>query len=267
MTSRPIFIAIALLLTLVATTAVAQLAPPYDQLSGFTYPRNGLSSADEVFVLYGDNCGRPHPDPTRAPTVAREPSGWIVDIYLVDNRSLELCLASLAPDRLFRVSIGALPMGINTVTRRLHVRQPNESTHQLVYTSSTIAEVRSTPNIAMSGAWYNPAASGTGLFVNVLPPMPGMLEPLVLIFLADDDASGRSVWSTGLGQFVNATLRIEMREGGNSGALRTLNFIYQGCGKAKMSFQDAPNSFTPLAQLTLINGVASCSPPEYRDGF
>lgn len=251
-----------LLLALLATTAQAQSPDPPDRLYDFGYPQNGLSSKDEAFVLYADNCGRPHVDPTRAPTVRREELAWVVDIYLVAIED-EVCLAVLSPDAMLAVSLGNLSKGWHQVERRLHVRPSGAGPHEtrFLYSNWSSFTVGDTPNPALSGAWYDPAQPGTGLFINLLPTQQGELDPRAVIYLANLDASGRPSWSTGIGQFVDASMQVELREGGAGGAVRTMSFAYQGCGRAQMSFADAPAEVADLAQLTTINGLDSCNPP------
>jgi hypothetical protein len=254
---------LAALLALSAATVQAQSSDPPDYLYDFGFPRNGLSSKDEAFVLYADNCGRPHVDPTRAATVLREETGWVVDIYLVAVED-EVCLAVLAPDTVLAVSLGNLPKGWHQVQRRLHVRPSGAGPHQyqLLYSNWSGFTVGDTPNPALSGAWYDPAVPGTGLFINLLPTMQGEFDPRVVVYLANLDPTGRPTWSTGIGQFIDGAMRVELREGGVAGGVRTMTFAYQGCGKAQMSFADAPARVANLSQLTTVNGLDSCNPPK-----
>jgi hypothetical protein len=255
----------ALLLSLLAPLALAQLTEPPDHLDNFLYPQNGLSSTDEAFVMYADNCGRPHPDTRRPATVSREQDGWVVDIYLVMDEA-EICFAALAPDSLFSISLGNLSKGFQPVRRRLHLRQADGS-YQLVYTSSSSFNVGDTPNPSMSGAWYDPSASGTGLFINMLPVMQGDFEPQVVVYLAVLDPAGDPTWFAGVGKFVDSRLSVNLREGGNNPTTRTLIFDYEGCGRGHIRYLDLPGWSANLSQLTTVNGLASCRPPQYRVGF
>jgi hypothetical protein len=265
MKSRIIRGCAAILLSLLAPLALAQLTESPDHLDKFLYPQNGLSSADEAFVMYADNCGRPHPDARRRATVSREQDAWVVDIYLVMEES-EVCFAALMPDNLFSISLGNLPKGYQPVRRRLHLRQADGS-YLLVYTSSASFNVGDTPNPSVSGAWYDPSASGTGLFINLLPVMQGDFEPQVVVYLAVVDPAGAPVWFTGVGKFVDAKLFVNLRQGGSNPAMRTLTFDYKGCGRGQMGYVDTPAWSAALSQLTTVNGLASCRPPQYRIGF
>ncbi len=255
----------ALVLWLLAPLAMAQLAESPDHLDNFLYPQNGLSSADEAFVMYADNCGRPHPDARRPATVTREQDAWVVDIYLVLDEP-EICFAALAPDSVFPISLGNLSKGYQPVHRRLHLRQADGS-YQLIYTSSASFNVGDTPNPSISGAWYDPATSGTGLFINLLPVMQGNFEPQVVVYLAVLDPAGDPTWFTGVGKFVDAKLFVDLREGGNRPTTRTLTFDYKGCGRGQIGYVDLPGWAANLSQLTTVNGLAACRPPQHRVGF
>jgi hypothetical protein len=273
-------ISIALISTLLmaaVTSAAAQSdqQPPLDRLESggrdsFIYPRNALSSADPIFVLYGDNCGRPHIDPTRASTVTEvthnpviESSARVVDIYLVSDPT-EICLAVLMPDVLVPIALGSLDKGLHRIERRLHVRAKNETSHQLLESRSGLVAVGDVPHQSLSGAWFDPSAPGAGVFISLVDAAEG--SPGAIVYMSSLDTAGKPVWQVGLGQFDDARLRVDLQTGGasDSAVQRTLELDYQGCGQAQMRFVDAPTAVTQLRQLTSTYGVETCLPPASR---
>jgi hypothetical protein len=270
-------ISIALVFTLLmtamaGTAAQTEQKPSLDGLESggrdsFIYPRNALSSADPVFVLYGDNCGRPHIDPTRAATVteiahqpALEASARVVDIYLVWNPE-EICLAVVMPDVLVPIALGSLGKGLHRIERRLHVREKRETTHRLVESHLGVLGVGDVPHQSLSGAWFDPSAPGTGVFISLVDVAEG--SPGAIVHITGLDVAGKPVWQVGMGQFENARLRVDLQTGGTSDSAgrRTLELTYQGCGRAQMRFMDAPIAVKQLTQLTSTYGVESCMPP------
>lgn len=255
-------------------SAIAQMEPkpPLDGLASggrdsFLYPRSALSSADPVFVLYGDNCGRPHIDPTRATTVTEldhnpviEASARVVDIYLVSNPE-EICLAVVTPDVLVPIALGSLGKGLHRIERRLHVRSKNETAHQMVESTLGFLTVGDVPHPSLSGAWFDPSAPGTGVFISLVDVAEG--SPGAIVYRTSFDETGRPVWQVGIGQFDDARLRLDLQTGGTSDSAgrRTLELDYLGCGRAQMRFADAPGAITKLSQLTGTYGVETCLPP------
>lgn len=253
-----------------AGTATAQGSnTPPDGLETFIAPDPafGLGSADRVFLVYEEACGRPEIDIGRVATVADNDNQFLVDIYLID-RPDTACLSAPPPPRLVYIGLGQLPKGRYSVTRRLHVRTLPADEHVLTSTQTTVVRIEDTPHRAVSGAWYDPANPGTGLFVAIIPqgqivdegPDPD-LRPYAALYLAELESAGQPAWSTGLSRFEDGVLRISMTDAGGQSPSRVLLFTYTGCGRATIADAQSPEIVTELEQVTRIDGVPNCVPP------
>jgi hypothetical protein len=230
----------------------------------FVFPRNGLSSADEAFVLYTDNCGRPHPDPQRVPEVRPVAGGFEVDVYLEDPDPTEICLAAPPPNALRRVPLGRLALGFYSVRMREHVRPFGGTGYTLLSTKFEGLEVRATPNPAVSGTWFDRTRSGTGVMINLVESA-GALEPRVFVILNTLGSAGQPLWYWGLGTFADARLEVPLSLGGGGATGAVAVFEYTGCGRATFSVSNLdvqfPAGTSTLQQLTGVVGVAACEPP------
>jgi hypothetical protein len=253
------------------STGLAQAQQIPDFLRDFVFPRNGASPADEIHVLYADNCGRPHPDERRAATVTRSGFQVVVDIYLAQPES-PFCLAIASPDTLYPVSIGTLAKGLYSVTRRLHVRPADMDEYSLLSESIDSILIDDTPNPAISGTWFNPDASGTGIVLSLVAnPDPNTRSDAGLLFIATQTLSGEPEWLSGIASFDSGVLTVPMRRAGTPGSAAadaTAVFTYLGCGEATLSAtaEDLvfPQGEETLMQLSKTDGLAGCNPPTER---
>jgi hypothetical protein len=232
----------------------------------YVFPRNGLSSADEAYVLYTEACGLPDRDATRAPEIRREGQIIRVDLYRVRPQQPDICFSAGPPPTLHPIALGRLPEGFFSVEMREHVRDHDATVYTLLDSNYEGLEVAETPNPAISGGWYDPTRSGTGVFINLVPS-PGQFEPLALLVLSTLDAAGTPVWYSGAGTFSNATLDIALTRGGDAATTARAIFRYEGCGQATFRVDGPPLRFpvgeTPVTQLTRTLDVAGCSPSTY----
>lgn len=253
--------------------AQAQSAAP-DFLADFVWPRNGASSADDVYALYADNCGRPHPDPQRPATHALDAATrtLTVDIYLQEPATT-ICPAVVQFDTLHAVSLGKLARGTYTVVRRLHVRAAAGGEHRLTLETTDGIVVGDTPNPAVSGTWFDPRTAGSGLFVNLMASEdPNVPSGEALIFVLTQRGSGAPVWLGGTGRFVDATLVAGLQPAGatdGTAPAATATFRYLGCGSARLSLEGDtdvlfPSGDAAIMQLTATGGLPGCTPPVQR---
>ncbi|MGQ0801642.1 MAG: hypothetical protein ACT4NL_16205 [Pseudomarimonas sp.] len=67
--------------------------------------------------------------------------------------------------------------------------------------------------------------------MNVIPS-PQLAEPQIMIFSATTDEARQPLWLLGLGQFIDAELKVEVTLGGaESDEPQRLRFAYRGCGR------------------------------------
>lgn len=121
----------------------------------------------------------------------------------------------------------------------------------------------------MTGAWYNPAQSGHGLFVEVLPNQG------FLAWWFTFSPTGEQAWFGGVGRYQDgvAVVPLTKTAGGrfipnfdpaqiSNPPFGTLTFTYTGCDSALLEF-DLPDGYgrgtMPLTRLTLPAGL-SCAP-------
>ena len=228
----------------------------------YVFPRDGLSSADEAFVLFVDSCGDPHLDPSHPPSVRRDGSTIGVDIYVVP--SLEVCFSAGPPPILLPIALGRFPRGGYTVRTREIVSNENE--FRVLHLDWQELRVRDTPNRAVSGTWFDAEHPGAGVVVNLVDT-PGEPEPRAFVVVATLDADGRPAWYTGVGSFADARLDVALTLGGDAAPSRRGTFTYDGCGRARFQVDDPTLRFpigdAPLRQLTAIPGLLPCEPPTY----
>lgn len=254
-------------LTLAALAASAPLAadaPPPDFLADFVFPPGGGAPADEVFVLYADHCGRPHPDPRRAARIVRSDARIEVDLYLVENPA-EICLAVLSPSTLVPYSIGTLPPGHYEIVRRLHLRHSDGTEYRPSTVSWARIQIGDVPQPAVSGAWHDPEEPGSGLFLNLLPGASGTPDGTALLHVLTREGDA-AVWVAGTGQFVEGVLRVPLQGPQHPAGTGRLVFEYLGCNAARVRIEgDWPLAFprdgTRLQQLTRTGGLPDCHPP------
>lgn len=259
----------ALLMAGTCASDVGAQAQAPDFLEHFVYPRNGAAASDEIFVLYADNCGRPHPE-ARATGVVRNGERIEVDLYLQEPE-FPICPAVFLPDELHRVSIGRLPRGNYTVVRRLHVRAFGSSTYRILLESHDAIAIGDAPNPAASGTWYDQQAPGLGMVLNLLPAASSAERGDALMFLATRRTTGESVWMSGMGHFIDGVLSVPLRRAEtptNVAADATATFTYAGCGAGTLRVSDATLQFplgtAAVRQLTKSEGLADCHPPALR---
>ncbi len=271
---RVAFVRLSLLFVMLTLPAlVAAQAPAPDFLRDFVYPRDGASPLDDIYVLYADSCGRPHPDPTRAADIQIVDGLVNVDIFLVEPE-LPVCIAVFLPDRLVATPIGRLARGTYDVRRRLHVREFGGSGHRLVLESFDSITVGHAPNPAVSGTWFDPLAPGAGVVVNRLPTATDEdadADAPTILFLATRLANGQAEWLSGLGSFVDGVLSVPLRRStnaANGSADATAVFRYLGCSQSTLEVSgldlEFPRGNATLQQLSGTAGVAGCRPPSVR---
>lgn len=259
-------------LALVAALALAAPAAAVespDNLNRFVFPGSDLSSRDEVFVLYADNCGRPHPDATRPAEISTQGNLVRVDLFLVEPEE-QFCLAVVLPDRLHTVALGRLPLGDHTVQRRLWVRAFDGVDYRLESDAALTVRVGDGPHASASGLWFSPAMPGNGLVLNLLPAEPGGAA-MAVVFLATHDANGQPEWLSGAGEFIDAVLRVPLRRAStppSAPADGMAEFRYLGCGAAEFSVSGItlafPSGIESVRQMTSTKGVETCRPPALR---
>jgi hypothetical protein len=240
-------------------------APPPDFLAAFVFPSEAASRADEVFVLYADHCGRPHPDARRPAQITRDGQRIAVDIYLVENPA-EICLAVLMPSTLVPFSLGTLPKGFYEITRRLHIRSVDGNDYRASTVSGAGIEIGDAPHPAVSGTWHDPNQPGSGLFLNLIPPAPGEPSGRAFLYLLTQ-RNGLAAWAGGIGQFVDGVLRVGLQGPNLAANAGTAVFEYRGCGDALLRVEGDLGLQFPLGQvrieqLTRTGGVSDCRPPQ-----
>jgi hypothetical protein len=249
-----------------SVAAVPLFAQSPDSIEDFVFPRDGASLVDEIYVLYGDNCGRPHPD-TRAPLVTHGVDEIVVEIYLVEPESL-ICPAVVLPDTILAVPLGKLGKGTHSVKRRLMLRARDAQAYRPLDESIDTIVVGDTPNPAASGTWYDSATPGTGITINLLPKPSDDAAGTAVLFLATFDQGGAPLWLSGVGTFSDARLTLPLRRAGTPGSAppdATAVFQYLGCSRARLSVTGMALGFpigtVDLKQLTLTAGLSGCTPP------
>ncbi len=259
-----------LLAMLLLASSLVCADEPVEIVEAFLYPSGDLSARDEVFAVYGDNCGRAHPDPERAAEVRRDGDRIEIDFFLVEPVE-EVCPAALLPDQLVPVSLGTLPKGSYAVERRLHLRPDRDAPYVLAARSWLGLTVGDVPHAAASGIWFSPDAPGNGLVLNLLASADGVGEGLAAVFIATRGADGAPEWLSGVGRFVDATLQVEVRRSNTPPQAApdgVLAFRYLGCAQATLQLDGAllqfPAGMTNLQQMTRTKGVDHCGPPRER---
>lgn len=247
-----------------ASASVSAEALPPDYLESFVFPTQAASHADEVFVLYADHCGRPHPDPRRSPQILRSGARIEVDIYLVEAPA-EICLAVLSPSTLVPYSLGTLPKGSYEILRRLHIRPVDASDYRASTATWGSIEIGDTPLPTVSGTWYDPLQPGSGVFLNLIPAAPGETPGRAFLYLLTQ-RNGQPAWAGGTGQFVDGVLRIALQGPGITPNTASVAFEYEGCGQARLRMLGEiglqfPVGLASIRQLTRTDGVADCRPP------
>jgi hypothetical protein len=147
------------------------------------------------------------------------------------------------------------------VQRRLWVRDEGSAEHVLSRSDLQALDVGDTPAIGVSGAWFNPDAPGSGVFLSLLPRVQGQERHTAILYLADVEGGGTPVWYTAAGEFADGQLAVELSPGGSGRTPKPQVFAYMGCGQASLYDPRFPTFFTPLAQLTEVEGVPGCTPP------
>lgn len=243
-----------------------------DFLDNFVWPGNGAAAADELFVLYADNCGRPHPDRNRPPEVRRTDAGVEVDIF-VTPPILELCLAVVQPDTLVAYPIGRLPEGSHAITRRVLVSPERDSPQGRLLRESTVGiDIGDVPNAAVSGSWYDPRNSGSGMFLNLIADPSGAISGDALLYVLTRRSTGEPAWLGGVAAFEDGILTVPLQPPGaaaDAPAVATAEFVYTGCGSGRLQIAgdvslQFPLGDAELAQLTSTAGVPGCVPPTVR---
>jgi hypothetical protein len=268
-------IALLLALGLVAVKSQAQSSAPIDPFTvggplSFVFPRGSVSQQDQVHVLVGTYCGRLQLDPTRPPEVRRIPSAvpqfytatLQVDVYLRPAQGA-VCFAAPVPWDVHNVPLGTLEKGVVRVSRRLFVRPTATAPHELRAEAGVDLRVLDAPHASASGAWFDPAQPGTGLFLNLMGA-----ESDAAVYLTERAVGGELNWWVGVGRFQSGRLELDLARGGSSepGALRRFVFEYRGCGRAESAFGTGAQP-RPLVQLTQVQGIEGCEPPRLQYGF
>ena len=237
-----------------------------DSIEDFIFPRDGASLVDEIYVMYGDNCGRPHPD-SRAPVVTHGTDEIVVEIFLVEPES-NVCPAVILPDTILAVPLGKLGKGTHSVKRRLMLRARDAQAYRPIDESIDAITVGDTPNPAASGTWYDSATPGTGITINLMPKASDEAPGTAVLFLATFEPGGAPTWLSGVGTFSDARLTVPLRRAGTPGSAppdATATFQYLGCGRARLSVSGMSLGFpigtVNLMQLTLTSGLSGCTPP------
>lgn len=248
-------------LALLATSPLATASAPPDGLGDFLHPDGEMSARDEAWVLYAHSCGIPLPDPLRAPEVTAEDGRILVDLFLFEPAIQNCFEAEDLPPVYYHASIGKQAMGTYTVERRLWVRTEGSSEHSLAHSDLSALTVGDTPALSLSGSWYNPDAPGTGAFISLLPRMEGEAKPRAVLYLAEVESNGNPVWYTGIGEFEDNQLALDLVPGGSGRSTLRRSFAYMGCGEGALYDPAFPTFFTPMVQLTAVAGVPACTPP------
>ncbi|MCG6117275.1 MAG: hypothetical protein MEQ07_03650 [Aquimonas sp.] len=248
-----------LALLAVSPMAIASTSP--DGLRDFLHPDSQLSARDEAWVLYAHRCGIPLPDPLRAPEVTVEETRIVVDLFLFEPTIQNCFEAENLPPVYYHASIGKQAMGAYTVERRLWLRSEGSDERRLAHSDLAEITVGDTPAISLSGSWFNPEAPGSGTFISLLPKPPEDAKPRAVLYLAEVEPSGSPVWYTGVGEFEDGLLTLDLIAGGSGRGSMRLSFAYLRCGEGALFNPAFPTFFTPLVQLTAVAGVPACAPP------
>lgn len=254
-----------------ASVASAGNTPP-DLLDNFVWPPKDASSVDELYALYAGNCGRMQPDEDRTHEIRRTAAGIEIDIYVVPGSPF--CPAVVLPDTLFSYPLGRLPPGVYTMTRRI-LQLSGSGSPRVLREHSIPYAVGDVPHPAASGSWYDPAKSGSGVFLNLLSDGDGNPSAQGFIYLLTRTGSGEAAWLGGIGQFSDNRMEVAMQPPGGANdpdAAVDAVFTYTGCGTARFAVEDDadlefPNAEAELVQLTRTGGVAPCEPPQRRPDY
>jgi hypothetical protein len=248
-------------LALLAMPPVAAANNPPDGLGDFLHPNGQLSARDEAWVLYAHRCGIPLPDPLRAPEVTIEDDRIVVDLFLFEPTIQNCFEAEGLPPVYYHASIGKQEMGVYAVERRLWVRTEGSDDRRLAHSDLAEVAVGDTPAISLSGSWFDPDAPGTGAFISLLPQTSDDAKPRAVLYLAEVESNGSPVWYTGIGEFEDGLLTLDLIPGGSGRSTMRRSFAYLSCGEGALFDPMFPTFFTPLVQLTAVAGVPGCTPP------
>lgn len=268
----------ALLFALLALQPILVSAQTHDPVPPRLHPYNGGSVADTFHALFYEVCGHPVPDSRRPPEIVRRPpqstANTVEEITITHFVEPSICPGVPLPGFLISTfEIGHLQKGTTAVFHRLVPLDANgQPAETPIETRVELVYVGDTPNIAVSGTWFDPATAGTGVSLSLSGDAAGIMTGV--LFLATLDAAGAPLWLTGAGQFEDAVLTVPLTRSGLAGdgsiaseSVGHATFEYLGCGTARLSvdgvevrFPDSEGS--PLQQLTGTTGVPSCLPPE-----
>lgn len=263
----------------ISVAAVASEFP----LDPLVHPANGGSAADTFHALFASNCGTPTLDPRQGPQITRGPSdegsgntGFVEEIdihYFLVAPDGDVCPAVVLPDTLTPVSLGHLQEGVTAISHTFSIRDADgEAYRDVALTVLDSVVVGDTPNAAVSGTWFDPTTPGVGVSLS-LAPDAGHDEPTAVLFLATLSPEGESLWLTGSGKFVDATLQVALTRSSadTQGAAidttpaGTATFDYLGCGDARLAVDGVevrfPADESMLRQLTHTFGLPPCEPP------
>jgi hypothetical protein len=250
---------VALLCLFVFCTGAASAA-------AYVFPRNGLSAQDEAYALFTETCSEEPADLVREPDVQRTDTGFVVNFYRMRPAQEHFCFTPAPPPSLYPVLLGRLPKGEVVVEMRDHVRNHNSDVYTLIATHREKLKVGNTPNPAVSGSWYDPASSGTGLFISLMPTRR-QPDPRAMMVLNTVDQDGNAVWYSGVGTFADGTLTVSMTRGGQTTPSATGVFQYDGCGRGAFEllgqFPRFPVGKTPVLQIARTLDAGGCEPTQY----
>lgn len=254
-------------------------------LEPLVHPANGGSTADTFYALFANRCGSPTLDPRQVPQITRGPSdedsgnaGFVEEIdihYFLVAPDGDVCPAVVLPDTLTPVSLGHLQEGVTAISHTFSIRDADgEAYRDVALTVLDSVVVGDTPNAAVSGTWFDPTTPGVGVSLS-LAPDAGHNEPTAVLFLATLSREGESLWLTGSGKFVDATLQVALTRSSagaqgdiDTAPAGTATFDYLGCGETRLAVEGVdvrfPVAEATLRQLTHTFGLPPCEPPTTR---
>jgi hypothetical protein len=259
-----------LLLAGPVTTVAAESPVPHPK---FAWP------GDRIGVpAYSRNaCWGPYLDPDRAPEIRRvalvgDTHDYRLAYWLVDEPD---GICGLPPPLNYDglIDVGPLPEGLH----RFHVTGYYQGAEFADYTTEVVwVRVHDRPGNDISGAWFDPAQSGRGVFVT----RTGML---LAVYWATHTAAGAPSWvvmtATGYSghDFVGPAVTTHGAPPGSGPAELSssnwgeLRFRYVGCGRARLEWAAADPAIgsggQDLVQLMVPDGVEHCDLAHRRVGL
>jgi hypothetical protein len=262
----------ALLLLAGPVTAVASDVPvPHPPLP---WPGDRIG----VPAYASSHCFGPEVDPNRAPEIRRvgqwgDVQEYQLDYWVVDYDGQDRpCGVPPPPDYSGMIDVGPLPEGLH----RFRVIGHYKGAEFADYTTGIISvRIHDRPGRDISGAWFDPAQDGRGVFVM-------RTDGLLVVYWATHTADGEPSWAvmSATGNFghdfVGPAVTTHGAPPGSGPAELAmsiwgeLRFRYVGCGRARLEWTAEDPAIgsggKDLVQLMVPDGIERCDLAQLRVG-